>query len=148
MAIMRASHRPHENELLLSCALLQHMNQTFQEKPAFPSRRFHHLGSLPEELAELVPDVGHVVALDDDRVAAPAALLQPGVAGPLLDPLLDRLRVAALGHAGVVVAVANRRSLTRTLVHAILRAAILGGLAGLAAIMWRAAATCPRPAPW
>src|SRR3954466_13222549 len=114
------------------------MNQTFQEQPAFPSRRFHHLGSLPEELAELVPEVGHVVALDDDRVAAPAALLQPGVAGPLLDPLLDRLRVAALGHAGVVVAVANRRSLT--LVHAILRAAILGGLAGLAAIMWRAAA--------
>src|SRR4051794_31762689 len=52
-------------------------HRTFQEQPAFPSRRFHHLGSLPEELAELVPEVGHIVALDDDRVATPAALFQP-----------------------------------------------------------------------
>src|SRR4051794_13462105 len=56
-------------------------------------------GLPPEELAESVPEAGRVVALDDERVAVAAVLLQPSVARTLLDPLHDSVRVAALGHA-------------------------------------------------
>src|SRR3954447_10717519 len=70
--------------------------------------------SAPEEFPERGRDsvqrqVGHVVALNDDCTAVSAALLQPGVAGPLLDPLHDRLGVSALGYAGEVAAITHRR---------------------------------------